>query len=182
MTVHFDEAKGRHIIKFELHHNGKRIRKTKMMAAGIDYDTAVQIERRMLDAYDEPYADLRRILRELTGDDDHGTIYVCISGDANVKIGLTRRTVYERLKSFNVSAVEPWRLVGDVRVRQVEKTEAAIHGYLHEKRIHANREMFAMTEGEARSLLDAVEGAIGCADPCISAINAIGRRSQPAGQ
>lgn len=176
MTVHFDEAKGRHIIKFELHHNGKRIRKTKMMPAGINYDQATQIEHRMLSAYDPPHTELRNDLSALDGDDDPGTIYVCISGDNNAKIGMTRRSAEDRLKSFNVSAVIPYRLVGDVRVRHVEKTEAAIHRYLHKKRIHSNREMFTLTERDARLLLDVVAETVGVVDPSIAAINAIGRR------
>jgi T5orf172 domain len=112
----------------------------------------------------------------LRGDDDPGLIYICMSGDNVAKIGLTRRRVYERLKSFNTSAVEPWRIIGEVRVRLVEETEQAIHTYLWEKRIHANRELFTLTEDEAKEILAAVEETAGLPDPAIAAINAIGRR------
>jgi hypothetical protein len=62
VTVHFDEAKGRHIINFELHHNGKRIRKTKMLPAVFDHEMAVRWEQKMLRAYDPPCTDLRQRL------------------------------------------------------------------------------------------------------------------------
>ena len=169
MPVHFDADKGCHVIKFEMRVDGRRIRKTKRMPPGIDYDQAIQIERRMMSA-DDPHYHLRPTLQALKAKpEDPGWIYACISGNGPVKIGMTRTSVGDRLRSFNVSSAEPWQVIRDVRVRNVEDVERAVHHFLASKRLSSKRELFAISRDEADSLMQAVASEIEWISPGMEA-------------
>jgi hypothetical protein len=157
MPVEYNQEKECYVIRFEIHVDGNRIRKTKRMPRGMDLATATAIEKRMIGQLDDAHFDLRSTLKAIPENPvGPGYVYAAMGGDGTVKIGMTRRTVWERIRSFNTSAAIPWREIDSVLVKNPEATEGAMHAYLVDQRIHLNRELFSVTEGKVREMLEIV--------------------------
>lgn len=97
------------------------------------------------------------------GESEGGWIYILSTRDSptTLKIGMTTRTVVERVKEINASTgvLYPWSARVAFRVENPAGAEKEIHARLANFRIRAKREFFELEFREAkRCILEVIEG------------------------
>jgi hypothetical protein len=89
-----------------------------------------------------------------------GYVY-CLANDVTpniVKIGATTTDpVYRLLDALSAKWTMPYfRIIAEVEVGDVFKTERSLHGMLAHRRVHGQREFFSLSEEEVRAFFHAI--------------------------
>lgn len=149
------EASGRLRISHHAIIGGKRLRKTKLLPAGVqDMDLAMRMGQSLF-GENRPALE-ERIIELQSFAPDIGSIYFAKNAGLPgvVKIGLSRTNVHDRMRNLSTAQPKPWSLVGHALVRHVGQLEQILHVEFAAARVALNREFFALDEDSALAALD----------------------------
>lgn len=142
--------------------DGRRIRKTKMLPGNVaDEAEALRIGRVI---FGGPNG---LILETLSGllnlPSDPGAVYFAKNAGhpGVVKIGMTRTSVWDRMRNLSTAQPKPWTLIGFSHVRHAKTVESILHQHFSKQRIVSNREFFTLTDDVAIQTLSACDAADG---------------------
>lgn len=155
MIVTFDEKADAWRITINETVNGKRIRKTKRLPRGIGQEKAYLFAARMMTT---PFPFQDSLARSIIGQPkDVGSVYVLKNEFLRgvVKIGLTRRNVYERIRNLSTAHPGNFTIVDTAIFNHVGIVEMALHRLFDSRREQPRREFFTITEGMAISAMNA---------------------------
>lgn len=174
MIVTQDEATGRYRFKINEMIDGKRVRKTKLLPAGFSMAQAYKYAELL---YSGPLSFQDQLAINIVDHPEQpGTVYFIQNQSlpALVKIGMTRRSVYERIKAMSTGHAYPWKIICHGLMKHPDIVEETLHHYLSNYRECHNREFFRMTAEAANEALDVCMEVDGTDLSAI--INTIGRR------
>lgn len=150
--------------------DGKRVRKVKMIpGACADEAEALRIGRVIFGGPSGLI--LEKLSGLLTLPNDPGAVYFAKNAGhpGVVKIGMTRSSVWDRMRNLSTAQPEPWTLLGFSHVKHAKTVESILHQHFNKQRIVSNREFFTITDDIAMQTLSACDAADG-----ISMAGAIG--------
>lgn len=174
MVVTHDKATDRYRITINETIDGKRIRKTKQLPRGMTLEQAYDLAESMLSGQ-LPFQD--RLARMAAGRPDNlGTVYFIKSPSLPglVKIGMTRGTVYERIRNLSTAHAASWQIICHGVMKHPDLVELALHQQFSDVREAHNREFFRISDDaalEALAVCHEVDGV-----DLQEAINSIGRK------
>lgn len=155
-------AEGKFKLVIDSNIDGRRVRKTKMLPGEVTSESdALKIGRAI---FSSPCAILMESLGGIAGlPCDSGAVYFAKNAGLPgvVKIGMTRRSVWDRMRNLSTVQPEPWTLLGHSYVKHAKAVESILHRHFTKQRVVSNREFFTVTDDVARQALSACDAADG---------------------